>query len=926
MMLRILLIVTLGLLVCSADAQPGDHLFSGDYERVSFDSFAGSVQNSTGLTFYYLSEWTSGITITAKGSKLSLASILDQHLQPYGLSFHIDNSNNVFIIPGTIISLEEGLQEASVSRGLETGINYSGHSKQEIYFGGQKEEIIDTVTIGERNGSLSGSPVTLYGKIWDIQNGQSLIGATVYFPETKTGAVTDIDGRYRMVLSPGVYSVEINCLGMKEKKYRLSIYSDGGLDISMEGEIIPINEVVIKAEKHQNVSGIQMGFARLDMKTIKEIPLIMGEKDVLKVAQMLPGIQSVGEGSSGFNVRGSSADQNMFYINKIPVYNTSHLFGFFSSFSPDIIKNFSLYKSNIPVEFGGRIASIFNISAREGNKNRLTAKGGISPVTGHVAVEGPLKKEKHSFILSTRSTYSDWIFSLLEDPGLRNSKASFYDLSAGLNFEPDEKNLIKIFGYYTSDKFHYEDFLGFDYNNSGASVSWRRRLSSALTSDMAAVYGNYSFGTLNQEYLSSAYEHDYSIGHYEIKSDFSWVPARKHVISFGGSIIFYDLHRGEVRPYGIESNRRPVSLGNEKGVESTIYLGDKFEILPGLTLYGGLRYSIFNYLGPAEVFDYAAGTARNSENITDTTFYGAGSLVNTWSGPDLRAAVKYQTGSNSSVKLSYNRLRQYLFLLSNTVAIAPTDQWKLCDYHIRPPYGDQFSAGFFKDFPAGGILSSAEVYFKKVHDIVDYKDGADFIASPHIEEDILQGSQTAYGLELMLEKKTGRFNGWISYAWSRSEILIDGIHPWEQINNGLSYPANYDRPHALNLILNGRINRRLSFSGNLVYNTGRPITYPVSIYYINGQEIVNFSARNAYRLPDYFRMDLSVNLEGNLKSKKKVHSYWMINLYNLTGRKNAYTVYFRSEQGSINGYKISVFGTTIATLSWNFKFGNYASE
>ncbi len=920
---RIILIFTILLCVCSVNGQSADHTFSGEFEQASFDSFVNSLQETGDITFFYRSEWTEGISITANGIDLSLSSVLARHLGPHQLAFHIDKSKNVFIIPGSIIIFGDAKLSDSNANGQGEPSAFN-RSKEETYFGGRKEDIIDSIVIGQIREAVKGTPVTLYGKIWDGENGQSLIGATIYFTETRTGTSTDIDGRYQLVLLSGDYSVSVNCMGMKGLKYNLSVYSDGKLDIEMEKEIIPIDEVVIKAEKNQNVTGMQMGFARLDIKTIKEIPLVMGEKDLLKVAQMLPGIQSVGEGSSGFNVRGSSADQNMFYINKIPVYNTSHLFGFFSAFSPDIIKDFSLYKSNIPVEYGGRVASVFSISTREGNKNRLTGRGGISPVTGHVAVEGPLKKGKHSFILSTRSTYSDWILSRLEDPSFRNSKASFYDLSGGITLEPDEKNLIKIFGYYTSDEFFYGDVLNYNYNNSGTSLGWRHRISPALTADMAAVFGNYSFGTANQEYLSSAYEHDYQIGHYEIKSDFSWVPAREHVVKFGGSIIYYYLNRGVVKPYGPESYRIPLDLGRDKGLESAFYIGDRYEVLPWLSLYGGIRYSIFNYLGPAEVFNYYPGTPKNPENIKDTL--DAGSLVKTYSGPDIRTAVNFKLGSNSSVKLSYNRIRQYLFLLSNTIAIAPTDQWKLCDYHIRPPYSDQVAAGFYKDFPNWGIRSSAEIYYKKIHDIVEYKDGANFVTTEHIEEDILQGRQSAYGIELMLEREKGKLNGWISYTYSRSQVLVDGTHSWDRINQGLVYPANYDKPHALNLIMNYRINRRISYSLNAVYNTGRPVTYPVSIYYMNDQEIVNFSERNAYRLPDYFRTDLSINIEGDLRSQKRVHSYWMINFYNLTGRKNAYSVYFRPEDGIIRGYQISVFGTPIITLSWNFKFGNYASE
>ncbi len=922
-----ILIFMVTLRAVSLLGQETDHKFSGDYEAIPFDAFVEALEQTSNLKFFYRAQWTSGITITAHGSDLSLGSVLEQNLGPLGLTSHMDRGNNVFIVRGPLVHLKDELHTDEAAKERASTVDDPGETREERYFGGRKEaEIAEPVVIGKSSDVVKGNRINLYGKIRDLESGESLIGATIYIPETRTGTATDLDGRYQMVLSAGSHQVTVNSMGMKERHYNLTIYSDGRLDIAMEKEIIPINEVVIRAEKNQNVSGIQMGHAKIDIKTIKEIPLVMGEKDVLKVAQMLPGIQSVGEGSSGVNVRGSAADQNMFYINKIPVYNTSHLFGFFSSFSPDIIKEFNLYKSNIPVEYGGRIASVFNISSREGNKHQFTGRGGISPVTGHIALEGPLKKEKHSFVLSARSTYSDWLLKFLEDPSLRESRASFYDLSAGVTLEPDQKNLIKLFGYYSSDNFQYSDVLSYDYQNSGASVTWRRRISPALSSDMAGVFSQYSFGTVNQEYPSSAYSHQYRIGHYEVSSDFNWVPSSRHVITFGGKLIYYDLQRGEVKPYGSESVRVPYSLGQDKGAEGALYLGDKFDVLPGLTLYGGLRYTLFTSLGPSEVYTYPAGAQKEPGNITDTLNFKPGQPVRTYSGPDFRLAVNLRTGPSSSVKLSYNRTRQYIFLLSNTIAIAPTDQWKLCDYHIRPAYGDQVSAGFYKDFPAGGFSTSAEVYIKRIHDVVEYRQGADFIGSAQIEGDILQGIQDAYGFELMLEREKGKLNGWLSYAYSRSQVIVDGQYPWERINRGNPYPSNYDKPHGLNLILNYRVNRRLSLSGNLVYNTGRPVTYPVSSYYLNGQEIINFSDRNAYRLPDYFRVDLSVNLEGNLRAKKSLHSFWMVNIYNLTGRKNAYSVFFRSEEGQINGYRISIFGTTIVSLSWNFKFGNYASE
>jgi hypothetical protein len=911
----------------SLETLADDIFFSGEYQDISFDRFILDVENKTGVHFFYRQEWISGITVTAKGDNLSLTGVLEKSLAGTGLYFYINNEKNIFITPVYVVTILNEYPGDELDNRDKSSLGDNGITDiRQKYFEGQKPMITETIIIGNKENNISHNKVIINGKIWNKENGESLIGATIYIEELKTGSATDVDGRFSLVLAPGEYNAMFNCMGMKEVSYLLEVYSDGQLNISMEKKIYPINEVVIQADRYQNVRGLQMGFEQLDIKTIKEIPLVLGEKDLLKVAQMLPGIQTVGEGSSGFNVRGSPADQNLFYINKVPVYNTSHLFGFFSSFNPDIVKDFSMFKSNIPVEYGGRLASFFDISTRQGNKKNYTARGGISPVTGHIAIEGPLKKEHNSFVVSARSTYSDWLLSELEDPDLRNSNASFYDISTNINIEPNENNLFKIFGYYASDRFDLANLNEYQYSNSGGSLTWKRRISSSISSDFAAIFGNYFFKTTNKECSFSAYEHEYNIGHYELKSDMHWVPEQKHTISFGGNLIYYDLNRGHVVPYQQESNRLPVHLGKENGIEGAIYFADKIRLSDWLTFYGGIRYSFFSFLGPGKVYEYNQEAPKNSMNIKDTITFSRGEIIKMYSGPELRTALNISTGINSSLKISYNRIRQYIFMLSNTIAISPTDQWKLCDYHINPPYCDQVSTGFYKDFPRSGFRTSIETYFKRTYNVVEYKDGADFISSPQIEEDVLQGNQTAYGIELMLKKKTGKLNGWVSYCYSKSDVLVNGIHTWDKINQGYSYPANYDKPHALNMIVNYKVNRRLSFSSNLVYNTGRPVTYPVSVYYINEQEILNYSLRNKYRLPDYFRIDLSINLEGNLKSRKKIHSYWMLNIYNLTGRKNAYSVYFRSEDGKINGYKMSIFGTRIVTISWNFKLGNYASE
>jgi len=912
----------------SLNAGNPDIYFSGNFQNVPFSEFVHEIEMQSDANFFYQDNWISGITVTASGDHISLSDILKKYLHDKDLYYFIDTNKNVFITPGPELISElpdYQLYESSISldeQAESTEITYA----ERKYIEGRTTGIAETIIIGKENGVGIHNKAVINGKIWDQETGEPLIGATIYIEELKTGSVTDINGYFNMVLPPARYSAVINCMGMKEVRYFLQVNSDGQLNIPMEKKFIPIHEVVVKADQFHNVRGMQMGYERLNIKSIKEIPVLMGEKDLLKVVQMLPGIQSVGEGSSGINVRGSPADQNMFYINKVPVYNPSHLFGFFSSFSPDIVKDFSLYKSNVPVKYGGRLASFFDISTRQGNKNKFSARGGISPITGHVAIEGPLRKKHSSFVLSTRSTYSDWLLSRLEDPDLRNSNALFHDFTAGVNFEPNENNLFKGFAYYSYDRFLLAEKNQYQYSNLGASFGWRHRFTSSISADLAAIMGSYSFQTTDKTFLPLAYRHNYKIDHYEFKSDLTWFQGQKQTVTFGGNLILYDLKRGDVLPSGPESVRIPVELGNEKGVEGAIYIADEFKLLPGITLYGGLRYSFYSFLGPGNIHTYYPEAPKEDQFIMDTLTYSRLAIVQTYSGPEFRGAVNFSTGMNSSLKISYNRIRQYLIMLSNTIAISPTDQWKLCDYHIKPPCSDQISVGFYKDLPLTGINTSLELYYKKIHNIVDYKDGASFLANRFTETEILQGDQKAYGIEIMLKKNVGKLNGWISYTYSRSEVLINGKFPWEKVNFGNSYPANYDKPHALNLVANYRTNRRLSFSTNLVYTTGRPVTYPLSVYYINEQPIVNYSLRNKYRIPDYFRIDFSINFEGNLKAKKIAHSYWMINFYNLTGRRNAYSVFFKSEDGKINGYKMSIFGTPIITISWNFRLGNYASE
>ncbi len=916
------------ILLCSINMSAQDLTVSIQAGQWSFIEFAVESEKQTGARFIYQEDWVEDLVVSLNEGKRDLTDVIDIFFSGKELYYYIDPDKNIFITPGTslVTELPEYHIEDSIILKENGGQDAGLTASEQRYARGRIKGKIETITIGQNDNNKAGSAVVINGLITEKETGEPLIGATIYIEELERGYVTNTNGRFAISLPRGRYLARFNCLGKEEIHYYLQVLSGGTLNIELQNKLYPIHEITISSSQQDQIRSLQTGFNQLSIKSMKEIPVVMGEMDVLKVVQMLPGIQSVGEGSAGINIRGSSADQNMFYINNVPVYNTSHLFGFFSAFNPDIIKDFSLYKSSLPAKFGGKLSSVIDITSRQGNRKKYTARGGISPITAHVAIEGPVRKDRSSFVLGVRSTYSDWILSRMQDYDLRNSSGLFYDICANYSTAPDDNNLFKVFGYHSKDRFSLAAQNIYEYSNTGGSVNWWHRFSPALSTDLTAIFSQYENQHTDSSLSYEAYQHKYRINHYELRNDYNWMPGGSHKIGFGADLILYDFDRGKILPAGEVSNRKKVVLGTEKGIEGAVYLSDEVQLFPKMSLYGGIRYSFYGYLGPQTVYKYIPGNPRTDEYISDTLNFESGRSVKNYSGPEIRVTLNYQTGASSSVKLSYSGMRQYLYMLSNTIAISPVDQWKLCDYHVRPSLSHHFSAGYYRDFNNGNINVTSELYFKISNNIPEYKDGADFISKPNIETEVLQGKQNAYGIELMGKKNNGKLTGWVSFTYSRSLIQVDGINSWDEINSGERYPANYDIPFSFNGIINYRMNRRLSLSSNLVYHTGRPVTYPLNTFYIDNIKYIQYSSRNYYRIPDYFRADLSVNLEGNLKSHKVGHSFWMLSVYNLTGRKNAYSVFFRVEDGKINGYKLSIFGRPVVTLSWNFKFGNYASE
>lgn len=918
-MSKLISIAALFALLNSALYCQDDHVLQKSYHNQLFNDVADDLEQIYDLQFFYRSEWTDSLRVVQEERNESLSVLLERTLTPCGIHFYLHGkqvflSKEMKIDPSLLLSF----RVAEAPAEPETVITFEEAAEEALPSASADRNRI--IQIGTQEGRSDGSTATLNGYIREAATGEPILGAVVFNEETSTGVISDVNGYYVIELNKGRHLITYRSMGYQEEYRNVVLNGNGTLNLELEEKINQLKGVVITADKYQNVSGMQMGLNKIDVKTIKQVPAAMGEADVLKAALLLPGVQTVGEGASGFNVRGGSTDQNLILINGAPVFNTSHLFGFFSAFNPDVIQDFKLYKSGITADYGGRISSVFDISTRKGNRKRFSGMGGISPVTGRVVLEGPVIKEKVSMILGARSTYSDWLLKRINDPAIRNSSASFYDLNGNLNMDINTNNNLQISAYSSSDRFHLNSDTAYHYTNSNLVVNWKRIFNQKLLANFRGIFSNYAYEISSDTKPHQAFSMQYRIRYHELKTDFTYFPRQGHKMQFGASSIYYKLQPGSYSPAHEESLVASIHLENENALESSVYLSDEYHMTPELSLYGGIRYSFYAFLGPKTVYDYYQEVPLDPMNIHDTLQYGRGDFIQTYSGPELRLSLRYKLSGSSSVKVSYNRMRQYLNMLSNTTAVSPTDTWKLSDTHVRPQVGDQYAVGLYKDFRNQRIETSLEVYYKHIKDMIEYKGGANLIMNEFIEQDLINGKGRAYGAEVMVKRSAGKLNGWISYTFSRIQVKADSEHPVERINNGEWFPANHDKPHDITFVGNYKFSRRLSISSNLTYSTGRPITYPVAKYSIRNMTLLHYSYRNEYRIPDYFRWDMSVNVEGNLRSSKLAHSSWSISVYNVTGRDNVYSIYFVSTEKKVTGYKLSVFTQPVFTITYNFKF------
>lgn len=746
------------------------------------------------------------------------------------------------------------------------------------------------------------------GTIKDEVTGETLIGATVRIKELpQSGTTTNSYGFYSLSAPEGGYTLLFTYVGYKTISRPLALHQSQIINISLRSKS-DLNEVTINADKPNNdqVASPQMGLEKINMAQINNVPVLLGEKDILKTISLLPGVKSAGEGNTGFYVRGGASDQNLILLDEATVYNASHLFGFFSTFNSDAIKDVSLYKGGMPAEYGGRLSSVLDIKMNEGNNKDFTVQGGLGLIASRIKVEGPIVKDKGSFMVSARRTYIDLFLKASSDSTLKGSTIYFYDINAKANYHFNDKNAVYLSGYFGKDVLGLKNTFGTNWGNSTGTIRFNHLFSNRLFSNTSLVYSNYNY--VVQSFSSTDnFKVTSKINDLNLKEDLQYFVGNNHTLKFGLNILHHDISPGDITSTASFNNK---STEQRYGFENAGYISDEWKASEKLTLLYGLRLSGFFLSGPGTFKTY--GLEGNT--LTSDT-YTSGQSVKNYFNLEPRFSASYILNDENSIKASYNRNTQNIHLLTNSTSSSPTDLYVMSSNNIKPEIADQVSTGYFKNFKDNLFEFSTEVYYKWLQNQIDYKDGAQLLVNQDVESDLTYGSGRAYGLELFLKKKYGRLNGWIGYTLSRTERKFDAI------NNGNYYPARQDRTHDVSVVGIFKLNSRWTFSGAFVYATGNAITYPTGKYNIGGLTTFSYSERNGYREPSSNRLDVGATLEG--KEHAKYHSSWTFGVYNVYRHRNPYIITFRDSKtvpNTTEAVETSIFGTAIPSVTWNFKF------
>lgn len=766
---------------------------------------------------------------------------------------------------------------------------------------------------------------TISGHVKDEASGEELIGANVYVEEIESGSITNVYGFYSITLPKGKYNLMYSFIGYEPIKKEVSLQSDTKMNIELKNSDETIEEVKVTAERRdRNVQDIEMSTTKLPIKTIQRIPALMGEVDVIKSIQLLPGVQSGGEGSIGYYVRGGGVDQNLILLDEATVYNASHLGGLFSVFNQDAVKDVKLYKGGIPAEYGGRLSSLLDVRMKDGNSREFTGSGGIGILSSRLTLEAPIIEDRWSFIASGRRTYADLFFPLTKDSAVRQSKAFFYDFNLKTNYRLNDNNRFFLSGYFGNDVARFGKDFSFGYGNATATVRWNHLYGERLFSNLTLIYSQFDYNIGMPESVTS-FDWVSQIKDYSVKYDYTFYINPANTMKFGIGSIYHTFSPGEMRNLGEESIFTELDLPENHALEHSAFIANEHDVTTELTLQYGLRFSAFQNIGSATFYEYDK-TNPQEYVVTDTLEYGNNEIFNTYTAIEPRFNLRYKINPRSSLKATYNHTVQYLHLATNTMSPTPMDVWFPSSKNIKPQKADQVAAGYFHNFKDNMFEVSLETYYKKMYNIIDFRDHANIIANPHFEAEVRSGDAYSYGLEFLLRKQEGNLTGWLSYTWSKTMSQID------EINDGEEFPTPYDKRHDISIVLSYQLTERIAFGANWVYSSGAPRTMPVGRFEYGNMIAPVYSDRNSVRLPDYHRLDLSLTIDGKKPEDKKprrngkprwdYQSSWNFSVYNAYNRHNAYSINFERDADNpdvMTAEKMYLF-KVFPSITWNFRF------
>lgn len=774
---------------------------------------------------------------------------------------------------------------------------------------------------------------SISGVVQDSINGEELIGASITIKEANTGVATNEYGFFSITLPQGTYTLIISYLGYKEYFQKIDLNANYKLNIDLASESTQLKEVVVNSEKvDKNVREVQMSVAQIDIKQIRKIPALLGEVDVVRSVQLLPGVSTVGEGATGFNVRGGNIDQNLILIDEAPVYNSAHLFGFFSVFNPDAVKDVKLIKGGIPANYGGRLSSILDVRLKDGNSKKFSVKGGLGLIFSRLALEGPINKGKGSYVIAGRRSYVDVVGRPFLTGAFEGLKAYFYDVTAKVNYSLGSKDKIYLSGYLGRDVFG----SGFQFNWGSANTSfrWNHIFNNKLFMNVTSFYSNYDYrlGTINTTTGGDGFEWKSNIINTSIKPDFTWYINPKNTVTFGFQSLYYNFKPGTAK-VTVQNQSSNIVLPDKYGLENALYAANEQTINDKISIQYGLRFSTFSFLGPSKSYQFRDNEVGDRKTLLNVTNYRSGENIKTYHNFEPRFSAKYQLNETSAIKTSYNRTVQYIHLVSNTAASVPLDVWTPSTNNIKPQYADQAALGYFRNFGQNNDYeTSIEGYYKKMGNQLEYVDEADLLLNEFLEGDLLSGKGRAYGLELYLKKNTGRFTGWISYTLSKTERQTNGV------NRDEWYNSRFDRPHNLNIVASYDLTERLSVSANVVFASGTPITLQSNKYIYEGMPVAHDPSmrRNNYRIPNTYRLDLSATYKCKKIEGRKYTWDVVFAVYNATNRRNPFSIFRKATDPDFNfvgpdekniripnqtaNIRYSIIGSIIPAITYNFSF------